>query len=92
MKLQVRGVILLVSVGIFVIASYFLPLGREKAQLNEVTVDALLTAAKGDMRKAVTLLQSCHQLTQGKREITPEMVIDVTGEVSTWGFIGYSWS
>ena len=34
----------------------------------------------GDMRKAVTYLQSAHQLSGGNK-ITPEMVVDVSGQV-----------
>jgi hypothetical protein len=34
------------------------------------------------MRKAVTFLQSCHQLTVGKSDVTPSIVNDVSGNVS----------
>jgi replication factor C subunit 2/4 len=52
-------------------------------QLEESTLDTLLVAANGDMRKSVTFLQSCHQLTFGNGAISPEMVIDVSGKVPT---------
>lgn len=56
-------------------------LAREGVKVTDSSLDALLTASKGDMRKAVTYLQSSHQLTQGKKVITPEIVADVSGAV-----------
>jgi replication factor C subunit 2/4 len=84
MKLLVKN-----SFSVFPILIYFLfhlllfYLGKEGVQLLDSTLDTLLAASKGDMRKAVTFLQSCHQLTTGKKAvvITPEMVLDVSGEI-----------
>lgn len=54
----------------------------EKANLDDTAVDALLKASNGDMRKAVTFLQSCHQLTSNMgTAITADMVVDITGKV-----------
>jgi DNA polymerase III delta prime subunit len=50
--------------------------------LAEGSLDAILEASQGDMRKAVTFLQSCHQLTVGKSDVTPSIVNDVSGNVS----------
>ena len=49
--------------------------------MSEVTLDAILRASNGDMRKAVTFLQSAHQLSAGQAAITPEIVIDISGQV-----------
>lgn len=54
---------------------------KEGVQLSDATLDTLLVASKGDMRKAVTFLQSGHQLTGGKKPITPEIVLDVSGDI-----------
>lgn len=55
---------------------------QEGAKVGDDTLDELLRAAQGDMRKAVTFLQSCHELSFGQAVITPAMVIDVSGKVS----------
>lgn len=55
--------------------------GQEGIQLSEVTLDAILQASNGDMRKAVTFLQSAHQLSGGQPTIAPETVIDISGQV-----------
>lgn len=45
-------------------------------------MDAILVASNGDMRKAVTYLQSCHQLTANMHvSISENMVLDITGKV-----------
>jgi replication factor C subunit 2/4 len=54
---------------------------KENVLVNEESLASLLKASRGDMRKAVTFLQSCHQLTLGKRLITAEIVTDVSGDV-----------
>lgn len=67
----------------------------EHVTINDEVADELLLAAQGDMRKAVTYLQSCHQLTghtsmlnttlaEGVTSdvaITSDMVADVSGRV-----------
>lgn len=54
---------------------------RENVQLGEGTLDAVMRASNGDMRKAVTFLQSAHQLCLGQGTITAEMVVDISGQV-----------
>ncbi|RYH32483.1 hypothetical protein EON65_00460 [archaeon] len=55
---------------------------KESAKLDEKAVDAILLASNGDMRKAVTYLQSCHQLTINMHAaIDEDMVLDITGKV-----------
>jgi replication factor C subunit 2/4 len=56
--------------------------GCEGIQLSEVTLDTILQASNGDMRKAVTFLQSAHQLSGGQARIPPEIVVDISGQVS----------
>jgi replication factor C subunit 2/4 len=50
-------------------------------KLAEGSLDAILTASGGDMRKAVTYLQSAHQLTGGSL-ITPDLLIEISGKVT----------
>jgi replication factor C subunit 2/4 len=57
--------------------------GCEGIQLTEATLEAILQASNGDMRKAVTFLQSAHQLSGGLSSISPEVVIDISGKVSS---------
>lgn len=46
-------------------------------------MERLLEVSGGDMRKAVTYLQSAHDLS-GKRDvITFDMIVDVSGQVCT---------
>lgn len=55
---------------------------KEGVSVTEDTLNTLLSASQGDMRKAVTFLQSCHQLAGTKGVITPDIVYDVSGRVS----------
>ena len=60
--------------------------GEEHACLTEDGLSAILQAANGDMRKAVTFLQSSHQLSGGAgagagAPISRETVLDITGQV-----------
>lgn len=57
---------------------------KENVQLAEGTLEAIMKAAKGDMRKSVTFLQSCHQLSHGQPTITVDMVVDITGQVNSF--------
>ncbi len=52
----------------------------ENVRLAPGSLDAILHASGGDMRKAVTYLQSAHQLSGGN-EVTSEMVVDISGQV-----------
>lgn len=49
-------------------------------QVDEDTLRVILKASGGDMRKAVTFLQSSHQLC-GDGPITVEAVVDISGQV-----------
>ena len=53
---------------------------QEKVNLAEGAIDTILKTSGGDMRKAVTFLQSSHQLSGGDA-VTTELVIDVSGQV-----------
>lgn len=53
---------------------------QEKVALADGAVDAILSTSGGDMRKAVTFLQSSAQLS-GDGAVTKEIVIDVSGQV-----------
>jgi replication factor C subunit 2/4 len=53
----------------------------ESVGLSEETLSVLLRASKGDMRKAVTYLQSAFQLTPSG-DIDPLTVIDISGQVA----------
>jgi hypothetical protein len=51
-------------------------------QIEESTVSVILNCANGDMRKAVTLLQSAHQINpSGSGPVSPELVVDIAGKV-----------
>lgn len=54
----------------------------EGIRLTEPTLEAILQASNGDMRKAVTFLQSAYQLSGGQATISPDVVIDISGRVS----------
>lgn len=53
---------------------------QEGVRLAEGALDTILETSGGDMRKAVTFLQSSHQLSGGQ-PITHEMVVDISGMV-----------
>ena len=57
---------------------------QEGVRLGEGALDTILETSGGDMRKAVTFLQSSHQLSGGQ-PITHEMVVDISGMVRRWG-------
>jgi replication factor C subunit 2/4 len=52
----------------------------EAVELASGALDAIMTASGGDMRKAVTFLQSSHQLSAGT-PVTVGIVSDISGEV-----------
>jgi replication factor C subunit 2/4 len=52
----------------------------EAVDLASGALDAIMTASGGDMRKAVTFLQSSHQLSAGT-PVTVGIVSDISGEV-----------
>ena len=54
---------------------------KENVTVEESTLEELLSIAQGDMRKAVMLLQSCHQLVGQGGVITPQTVVDISGKV-----------
>ena len=53
---------------------------QEKVNIQTPAIDTILRTSGGDMRKAVTFLQSAAQLSGGD-EVTTEIVIDVSGQV-----------
>ncbi|CAE7356536.1 RFC2, partial [Symbiodinium microadriaticum] len=53
----------------------------EGVKLGDGVLDALLEVSEGDMRKAVTYLQSAHDLSAGSSHISHEMVLDVSGQI-----------
>jgi hypothetical protein len=52
----------------------------ENVTLQAGCMNAIMGAAGGDMRKAVTFLQTCHQLSDGNA-VTLEDVVDISGQV-----------
>jgi replication factor C subunit 2/4 len=58
-----------------------LALGEENVQLGEGAIEQIMSASGGDMRKAVTYLQSSHQLSGGNI-ITADTVLDISGQVN----------
>jgi len=52
----------------------------ENLQLQVGTLDRIMHTSGGDMRKAVTFLQSAYQLSGGE-PITPLMVVEISGQV-----------
>ena len=54
----------------------------ENVSLQPGCLDAIMNVSGGDMRKAVTYLQTCHQLSAGNA-ICLEDVVDISGQVST---------
>jgi replication factor C subunit 2/4 len=52
----------------------------EGVSVTDDVMDSLLQASGGDMRKAVTYMQSCHQLSGGLG-VTKEAVVDISGQV-----------
>lgn len=59
---------------------------EEKISVSDGAMDALLTTSEGDLRKAITSLQSCARLKQGADEtITEAEVLEMGGVVpDTW--------
>lgn len=55
----------------------------ERVDISETTLEFILRASGGDMRKAVTFLQSCQQLCGTNFTITDESVMDIAGLVPT---------
>ena len=53
---------------------------QEGVRLGDGALDTILKTSGGDMRKAVTYLQSSHQLSGGQ-PVTTEMVVDISGQV-----------
>ncbi|XP_039177816.1 replication factor C subunit 4 [Crotalus tigris] len=53
---------------------------KENVIISNEAIDYLVRVAEGDLRKAITLLQSATRLTGGK-EVTEEIVIEIAGVV-----------
>jgi len=56
---------------------------QEGVQLDDGAMNTILLASGGDMRKAVTFLQTSHQLAPQGTSVTSEIVIDIAGMVPT---------
>ena len=57
---------------------------KEGVKLGPSCLDTVLRVSGGDMRKAVTFLQSAHQLSVGQDSgvVTADLVVDLSGQVS----------
>lgn len=53
-----------------------------QVQANDEVLGAVMEASDGDMRKAVTYLQSAHQLAR-RGDITPQLITDISGKVNS---------
>eukprot|EP00111_Clytia_hemisphaerica_P015605 TCONS_00046049-protein len=51
----------------------------ENVKINNSAIDTLIKAAEGDMRKAITFLQSAHRLKAGEEEITSNDIVEMAG-------------
>lgn len=54
---------------------------KEHVSIDESAILEIIDSTQGDMRKSVTFLQSCHQLTCGKELVTKETVGTINGKV-----------
>jgi replication factor C subunit 2/4 len=59
---------------------YLLCLALENVELDENALNTILVASGGDMRKAVTYLQSAHQLSS-KGLVTSDLIVDISARV-----------
>jgi replication factor C subunit 2/4 len=59
----------------------------EHVQLDEGAMQTIMTVSEGDMRKAVTYLQSAHELAGKKNSISSDIVLDVAGQVLSHFFL-----
>ena len=55
--------------------------GQERVQLDDEAATTILNCSGGDMRKAVTYLQSAHQMTPPGQPVTSAGVIGISGKV-----------
>jgi hypothetical protein len=55
----------------------------EHVELEEDALNTIMTVSEGDMRKAVTYLQSAHELAGKNSSISSDIVLDVSGQVSS---------
>jgi DNA polymerase III delta prime subunit len=53
----------------------------EHVELEEDALNTIMTVSEGDMRKAVTYLQSAHELAGKNSSISSDIVLDVSGQV-----------
>lgn len=55
---------------------------KEQAFFEDEALEEILRASQGDMRKAVTFLQSCYQLSgRSSKAVSPSLVLDITGKI-----------
>ena len=55
---------------------------KESVKITEAGLEAVITTSEGDLRKAITSLQSCARL-KSSEEITEEDVYEITGVIPT---------
>ena len=61
---------------------FILRAATENVAMQPGCLDAIMDVSGGDMRKAVTYLQTCHQLSGGNA-ISLDDVTDISGKVSS---------
>ena len=84
-------VTVVVMVVVVVVVVVVLNVASENVLLEEGSLNAILEAANGDMRRAVTILQSCQQLCGGVGwPVTVEVVLDISGKVLTYCSLCFS--
>lgn len=54
---------------------------KESVQLGDGALDTIMKVSEGDMRKAVTFLQSAHELAGKNNTVSSDIVLDVSGQV-----------
>lgn len=53
----------------------------ESVRINDSTITTILQCSNGDMRKAVTFLQSAHQICPPEGEVSSDIIIDISGKL-----------
>lgn len=57
-------------------------IGTEGVVLGEGALDQVMKASDGDMRRAVTYMQTAHELSSAGAGVLREDIVDISGEVS----------
>lgn len=53
----------------------------ENLQYSDDVYDKILECSKGDMRRAVNLLQSCHNFYGSNNHVTPDALFEISGQI-----------